>query len=99
MQASLAQQNKLATLGMVTAVIAHEFNNILTPMMSYTTFALGEKADEALRTKALTKALAGAQRMANISKSLLGFARGDESTRAHVAVAVQRKRWAACRAN
>jgi signal transduction histidine kinase len=87
---SLAQQNKLATLGMVTAVIAHEFNNILTPMIAYTKYALGDKADDALREKALNKALSGAERLANISKSLLGFARGDESsTTAHVSTAIR----------
>jgi signal transduction histidine kinase len=84
LQENLAQQSKLATLGMVTAVLAHEFNNILTPMIAYTKFGLSEKADEALRTKALTKALGGAERLANISKSLLGFARGDESDAANV---------------
>ncbi|HVX86359.1 MAG TPA: HAMP domain-containing sensor histidine kinase [Phycisphaerae bacterium] len=88
LQQNLAQQNKLATLGMVTAVLAHEFNNILTPMISYTRFALSDKGDEPLRTKALNKALTGAERLANISKSLLGFARGDESTAADVAAAV-----------
>src|SRR3954470_8738578 len=86
---SLAQQNKLATLGMVTAVIAHEFNNILTPMIAYTKFALTDKADEALRTKALNKALSGSERLANISKSLLGFARGDESATAPVLPAIR----------
>jgi signal transduction histidine kinase len=89
LQQSLSQQNKLATLGMITAVIAHEFNNLLTPMISYTTFALSDKADDALRQKALQKSLAGAQRLANISKSLLGFTRGDESTTANIAAAVR----------
>ncbi len=89
LQQSLTQQNKLATLGMITAVIAHEFNNILTPMIAYTKFALTDKADEALRTKALAKALAGGERLANISKSLLGFTRGDESPQANIAVAVR----------
>ena len=79
LQASLAQQQKLATLGMITAVIAHEFNNILTPMISYTKYALSDKADQAMKEKALAKAMAGAERAANISKSLLGFARGDDS--------------------
>jgi signal transduction histidine kinase len=88
LQQNLSQQNKLATLGMVTAVLAHEFNNILTPMLSYTKFALSEKADEAMRTKALTKALSGATRLANISNSLLGFARGDDSTTANVKIAI-----------
>jgi signal transduction histidine kinase len=89
LQQSLTQQNKLATLGMVTAVIAHEFNNILTPMIAYTRFALGDKADEPLRTKALSKALGGAERMANISKSLLGFARGDETVSVSVLQALR----------
>jgi signal transduction histidine kinase len=89
LQQSLAQQNKLATLGMVTAVIAHEFNNILTPMISYTRFAMSDKADEALRHKALEKALSGSERLANISKSLLGFARGDESAIAPVLRAIR----------
>jgi two-component system NtrC family sensor kinase len=84
LQENLAQQSKLATLGMVTAVLAHEFNNILTPMISYTKFALSEKSDEAMRTKALTKALGGAERLANISKSLLGFASNDDSHAANV---------------
>ena len=85
LQANLTQQNKLATLGMITAVLAHEFNNILTPMISYTRYALSDKADEALRAKALAKALSGGERLANISKSLLGFARGgDESQTAPV---------------
>jgi signal transduction histidine kinase len=88
LQQNLAHQNKLATLGMVTAVLAHEFNNILTPMLSYTKFALSEKSDEAMRTKALSKALTGATRLANIANSLLGFARGDDSTTANVKAAV-----------
>lgn len=89
LQQSLAQQNKLATLGMITAVIAHEFNNILTPMISYTKFALTDKSDDALREKALNKALTGAERLANISKSLLGFARGEDSASANVLASVR----------
>ena len=99
LQANLAQQSKLATLGMVTAVLAHEFNNILTPMIAYTKYGLSEKADEALRAKALTKALSGAERLANISKSLLGFARGDESDAANVLDSVTETLACTCRAN
>lgn len=88
LQLNLNQQNKLATLGMVTAVLAHEFNNILTPMISYTKFALGDKADPAMREKALHKALSGSERLANISASLLGFARGDDSKSINVRHAV-----------
>ncbi len=89
LQANLNQQQKLASLGMVTAVIAHEFNNILTPMISYTRYALTDKADEALRMKALSKALAAAERAATISNSLLGFARGDCGGSADVKTVVE----------
>ncbi len=84
LQSTLSQQQRLATLGMVASVIAHEFNNILTPMISYTQCALSDKADPALREKALRKALSGAERAAAISQSLLGFARGDQSTVADI---------------
>lgn len=89
LQESLTQQQRLATLGMVTSVIAHEFNNILTPMISYTRYAMSAKGDEELRDKALAKALTGAEKLAAISQSLLGFARGDQSTTANVKHAVQ----------
>jgi signal transduction histidine kinase len=88
LQSSLAQQQKLATLGMITSVIAHEFNNILTPMISYTRYAMSDKADAELKEKALSKALAGSERAANICKSLLGFARGDDSTSVNVRGAI-----------
>lgn len=88
LQANLSQQQKLATMGMVTSVIAHEFNNILTPMMNYARCALAAKGDDALRDKALAKSLQGAERLAAISQSLLGFARGDQSTSADVSRAV-----------
>ena len=88
LQATLTQQQRLATLGMVTSVIAHEFNNILTPMINYTRYAVTAKADDELKEKALAKALTGAEKLAAISQSLLGFARGDPSTTALVRAAI-----------
>lgn len=84
LEAHVSQQQKLATLGMVAAVIAHEFNNILTPMISYTRYALSDGADDAIKMKALQKALAGAEKAATISQSLLGFTRGEEGTVADI---------------
>lgn len=71
----LAQSHRLATLGTIASVIAHEYNNILTPVISYAQLALAQPEDAALTRKALEKALAGAERAAKISASLLGFAR------------------------
>ena len=36
----LTESQRLATIGTIAAVIAHEFNNLLTPIVSYSQFAL-----------------------------------------------------------
>jgi signal transduction histidine kinase len=71
----LTHSHRLATLGMIASIIAHEYNNILTPIMSYAQLALARPDDAALMKKAVEKALAGSERAAKISSSLLGFAR------------------------
>lgn len=93
-QAGLRQSHRLTTLGTLSAIVAHEFNNILTPVISYCQLALAdaEKTDPdmALIRKALQRSLDGAQKAAHISSSMLGFARdaaaGDAA--ANVAAAV-----------
>jgi signal transduction histidine kinase len=77
LEATLEHQERLATLGTIAGLIAHEFNNILTPMMSYAQMALGKPDDRDLATKALTKALDGAERAAQIASAILGFVRDD----------------------
>ncbi|MEX0885329.1 MAG: HAMP domain-containing sensor histidine kinase [Phycisphaeraceae bacterium] len=71
----LARSHRLATLGTIATIIAHEYNNILTPVVSYCQLALANPQDEALMHKAIEKSLHGAERAASISSSLLGFAR------------------------
>jgi signal transduction histidine kinase len=65
----------LATLGTIASIVAHEYNNILTPILSYAQLALAKPDNHELMRKAVERALAGAQRAAHISSSLLGFAR------------------------
>ncbi len=90
LEAQLAQvregimhSHRLATLGTITSIVAHEYNNILTPIMSYAQLALASPDDTELMKKAVEKALYGAERAAKISASLLGFAR--EADQQHVA--------------
>lgn len=78
----LTHSHRLATLGTIASIIAHEYNNILTPMINYCKIALGDPNDDAMIRKALQKSLDGAERAANISSSLLGFAR--EADEKHV---------------
>jgi signal transduction histidine kinase len=79
LQADLTRSHRLATLGTISSIIAHEFNNILTPMMSYCQLALQDNEDVDLMRKALQKSLNGAERAAQISSSMLGFARASDT--------------------
>lgn len=77
----LTESQRLATIGTIAAVIAHEFNNILTPVVSYSQFALqsaqSEVPDQQLIIKALTKSFQGSTKAGQICSSMLGLARGE----------------------
>jgi signal transduction histidine kinase len=87
----LTESQRLATIGTIAAVIAHEFNNLLTPIVSYSQFALqsAESAtpDMELIKKALGKSYTASSKAGKICNSMLSLARG-EST--FGAVSVQR---------
>lgn len=74
---ALSRSHRLSTLGTLAACVAHEFNNILTPIESYARLALQRPDQPELTRKALTHAVEGAQRAAAVSASILGFARGE----------------------
>ena len=74
-QDGLMRSHRLATLGTMASILAHEFNNILTPVVSYCQLAKSNPADAAMVAKALDRSLAGAERAAHICNSILGFAR------------------------
>ena len=77
----LTESQRLATIGTIAAVIAHEFNNLLTPIVSYSQYALqsaeGEKPDMELIRKALTKSFQSSSKAGRICTSMLGLARGE----------------------
>ncbi|MGA3065281.1 MAG: ATP-binding protein [Tepidisphaeraceae bacterium] len=79
----LTESQRLATIGTIAAVIAHEFNNLLTPIVSYSQFALqsaqSDKPDMPLICKALSKAFQSAEKAGKICASMLGLARGQSS--------------------
>lgn len=74
---ALEHHERLATLGTIAGLIAHEFNNILTPVLSYAQMALAAPDDRELVTKALQKAADGAERASQIAGSILGFVRDE----------------------
>jgi signal transduction histidine kinase len=76
----LDHTHQLATLGTLTAGIAHEINNILTPVLAYAQLAKGNPGDAELQEKALERAIAGVESASRIIEAVLGFARSDEDT-------------------
>lgn len=79
----LHESQRLATIGTIAAVIAHEFNNLLTPIVSYSQFALqsaqSPTPDMELICKALSKSFNSAEKAGKICSSMLGLARGESS--------------------
>jgi two-component system NtrC family sensor kinase len=79
----LTESQRLATIGTIAAVIAHEFNNLLTPVVSYSQYALqsaeGDKPDMELIRKALGKCFQGSSKAGKICQSMLGLARGESN--------------------
>lgn len=73
-------ERQLATLGSLVASIAHEINNILTPIASYADLARMHPDDSELAAKALQCAAAGARQASEIATAILSLAtpeRGD----------------------
>lgn len=74
----LDHSHQLATLGTLTAGIAHEINNILTPVLAYAQLAVANPHDSTLRGKALQRAISGVESAARITEAVLGFARQED---------------------
>lgn len=72
----LKRAQRLATVGTMTAMVAHEFNNILTPIINYARLA---KTNPELVEKAIDRAEDGGERASTICKALLGMTRQESS--------------------
>jgi len=71
----LLRSQRLAALGTMSAMVAHEFNNILTPIISYAQLA---QRNPNMTAKALDRAYDGGQRATDICRAILGLAREDK---------------------
>jgi signal transduction histidine kinase len=96
---SLRQQlrhaQRLAAVGTMTAMVAHEFNNILTPIVNYAQMA---QSNPKLAEKAIDKAASGGERASQICKALMGMTQtGQDVTLVNVADVVEQTRVAMVR--
>ena len=79
MEIQLAQADRLASVGVLAAGVAHEINNPLVYILNNVSYALAALPEEfgELRS-ALREARSGAERVRDIVKDLKTFARSDE---------------------
>lgn len=67
------QAQRLASLGTAAAMLAHEFNNLMTPIVGYARYALDHEDVELMKT-ALRKTLRQAEMLTAMTDRILGLA-------------------------
>ncbi len=79
LRAALVHANRLSMLGTLMASIAHEFNNILTPILSYAELAQTNPEHPELAAKAIERAINGCNRASKIAEAILALAARHEA--------------------
>jgi len=77
LQEQVQRLQRMASLGTVAATLAHEFNNLLTPIISYSQYALS-RDDPALLRTAVEKTHKNAERLTTLCGHILGLATDDQ---------------------
>ncbi|MFC1677562.1 sensor histidine kinase [Planctomycetota bacterium] len=76
LQFQVGQMQALANIGTTTCMIAHEINNLLTPLTTYAELAINNPDDKALTDKVLRKTAKNCQRASEVMQSILTVANG-----------------------
>lgn len=87
LQEQLVATQKLSTLGTMACLIAHEFNNILVPMINYAELALKNHEDMDLMRQALEKTIKHGNRAALIIQSMMSLVQNQTNNREQVKLA------------
>lgn len=77
LRSQAGQLQSLANIGSVSLMIAHEINNILTPLAGYAQLALANPDDKALAAKVLTRTARNTARAKQLQDSLLALTNGE----------------------
>ncbi len=72
----VSQLQSLANIGIATCMIAHEINNLLTPLANYAALALNNPDDKALTETALQRAVRNCEHASKVMESILAMANG-----------------------
>jgi signal transduction histidine kinase len=71
------QLQALANIGVTTCMIAHEINNLLTPLSNYAQLALNNPDDSELAKKAMEKTARNCRRASEVMQAILAVANGE----------------------
>ena len=77
LEMQMSQLQALANIGTMTCMIAHEINNLLTPLSNYATLAMNNPDDKMLTEKALSKTQKNCLRASTILASMLALINGE----------------------
>ena len=77
LQGEIDHAHRLTTLGTITAGVAHEMNNLLTPVLAYAQLALKQADDPKIVRKALEKTVNGVSSASRILQAILDFSAPD----------------------
>jgi signal transduction histidine kinase len=76
LKSHLAHLQALANIGTATCMVAHEINNLLTPLANFAALALKNPEDKPLSEKALRKVVRNCEHASRIMESMLALANG-----------------------
>jgi signal transduction histidine kinase len=76
LESQMGRIEPLANLGLISAMIAHEMNNILTPLENYARLSMQHPEDIELNRKTIRKTAVNAERASQILQRMLAMAKG-----------------------
>lgn len=74
-KSKIQQYKRLESLGVLAGGMAHEFNNILTPIMGYAELLYGDESNSDLQSKNIEQIIQGARRAKDLVEQILVFSR------------------------
>ena len=87
LQRELRQSQKLQAIGILSGGIAHEFNNVLTPIIGFAEMIMADKPESAADYEYANMILGSATRAAGLIEQLLAYGRQSRSVREPLSLA------------